>query len=105
MEKGILYVETRPSSEAEAAEYHKWYEQVHIPEMLGLDGFASVRRFQPLDGDGPFVAIYEIEAENIDAVRESQREGSASGHMSPPQAVQMDPPPVTRYFKEIYSGP
>jgi hypothetical protein len=101
MARGIMYVETRPASPEQAEAYHRWYNDVHIPELLGVDGFVSARRFEPLGHDGPFVAIYEIEADDIEAVRDRQSEATRSGGHTAPTDVQMDPPPVVRYYREI----
>lgn len=101
MAKGILYVESRPNSPAEAAEYHKWYEETHIPEVVAVDGFVSARRFQSLGDDDPFVAIYEIEADDIEAVQARLTEAGKTGKMSPPVGARFDPPPVFRFLREI----
>jgi hypothetical protein len=103
MAKAILYVETRPASPEEAAEYHKWYNEVHIPEILAIDGFVSARRFEPMAEGGPFVAIYEIEADDIEAARARLTEAGQSGRNSKPVGVCFDPPPTTQYYREMAS--
>lgn len=69
MAKGILLVESRPASPEQVAEYHKWYNETHIGEILGVDGFVAARRLESLDDGGTFIAIYEIEADDLDAAR------------------------------------
>jgi hypothetical protein len=101
MPKGILHVETRPASPEQAAEYHKWYNETHIKEILAIEGFISARRFEPVDPDGPFLAIYEIEADDLEGARARLTEATAAGRNSAPVGVSMDPPPVVRYFLEI----
>jgi hypothetical protein len=103
MPRAILYVETRPASPEEAADYHKWYNEVHIPEILAIDGFVSARRFEPMDPDGPFVAIYEIDADDVEAARARLTEATQSGRNSRPVGVSFDPPPTTQYYREIAS--
>jgi hypothetical protein len=103
MPRGILYVETRPASPQDAAAYHKWYNETHVQEMLAIDGFVSARRFEPLEGDGPFIAIYEIDADDFDAVRERLAEATSSGRNSTPVGVSFDPPPAVHYWREIGS--
>jgi hypothetical protein len=56
MAKGILYVETRPISPDQEAEYHRWYE-THLADVVAVDGIVAARRFAPIGDDGPFVAI------------------------------------------------
>ncbi|WP_280433894.1 hypothetical protein [Nocardia carnea] len=101
MPKGILYVESRPSSAEEIDEYHRWYAGTHIGEMLEIDGIVSARRLEPLSGDGSFIALYEIEAEDLEAVRAQMGARARSGQMSKPVAVQSDPPPTVRLLREI----
>lgn len=47
---------------ADLAAFHRWYEDVHIPELLALPGFRGARRFE-VEGEGiRFLAIYELES-------------------------------------------
>ena len=68
MAKGIIYLETRPVSPDREEEYHKWYNDTHLAEICSVDGIVSARRFAPTDGEGPFIAIYELECDDLDAV-------------------------------------
>lgn len=99
MPKGILYVESRPSSPERLDEYHRWYDETHLREVVGLDGFVSARRFTPVGGDGSFVAIYEIEADDLEAAFASLGEAAMRGDLQMSDAMQMDPPPVLRLLE------
>jgi hypothetical protein len=99
MSNGILLVQARPSSPEDVETFHKWYDEVHVPEILRVDGFVSARRFAPLDGD-TFVAVYEIEGD-LEAAQANLRAAHVSGRMSPPQGVLLDPPPVTSYLSQL----
>ncbi len=101
MAKGILHVESQPSSPEEAAAYHDWYSTTHIKEMLGIEGIVSARRFAPIANEGAFVAIYEIEADDIGAVQAKLGEATKAGSFSPPVGLQTDPPPSVRFYREI----
>jgi hypothetical protein len=50
--------------------YNEWYETVHVPDLLAIQGVTSARRFKVMQGDiaTPFVAAYEIETDDIAAV-------------------------------------
>src|SRR5215813_4742638 len=100
MPKGIMYVETRPKSPEDAAAYHDWYA-THLKELMGVEGFVSARRFEPFKHDGPFVAIYEIDAPDLAEVQAKLREALSAGAVSSSPTVETDPPPVVRYFTEI----
>jgi hypothetical protein len=102
MPKGILYVETRPLPGQEAT-YHAWYDGTHLKEIVSFKGFVSARRFAPVEDDGPFVAIYEIEADDLQKARDEMSAALRSGATSTPQGVQRDPPPKVRLLREITS--
>ncbi|OBF80775.1 hypothetical protein A5791_07445 [Mycobacterium sp. 852002-51163_SCH5372311] len=97
MAKGIIHVETRPSSPDRDQEYNTWYNEVHLPELVALDGFVSARRLRPVDGDGPYLALYEIEGDDLQAILDNMRANARRLHMS--DALQLDPPPVMRLLE------
>ena len=101
MPKGILYVESRPSSPERLADYHRWYDEQHLREVAGLDGFVAARRYTPLDGgaDGSFVAIYEIESDDLQATFASLADAATRGDVFMSDAIQMDPPPTFRLME------
>ena len=97
MARGIILVESRPSSPDRDQEYNSWYDGVHLRELLALDGFVSARRFRPVDGEGPYVAIYEIEGDDLQAVLDNMIANAGQLHMS--DALQLDPPPIPRLLE------
>jgi hypothetical protein len=101
MAKGILLVETRPVSPDQAADYHQWYNETHISEILAVEGFVSARRLESLDEEGTFIAIYEIEADDLEAAR-ANLQAASPGHTAP-VGLSLDPPPTVRYFGEFAS--
>lgn len=50
------------------ADYERWYDDRHMPDMLAVPGFVSAERFTVV-GEGPyrFLAIYEVESNDIRA--------------------------------------
>jgi hypothetical protein len=103
MAKGILYVETMPVSPDREALYHKWYNDTHMAELCSVDGIVSARRFAPADGKGPFIAIYELDSDDLDAVVQRLGELAASGKMSSLELLDMDTPPIPKVFRQISS--
>ncbi len=91
MPKGIIYVETMPVSPDREAEYHKWYNDTHLAQILSVEGIVSARRFAPTDGDGPFIAIYELDCDDLDAAVQRLGELGASGKMTGLENLAMDP--------------
>jgi len=103
MPKGIMYLETMPVSADREADYHKWYNDTHLAEVTSVDGVVSARRFAPIDGNGPFVAIYELDCDDLDAVMQRLRELGASGKMSSLELLNLDTPPIPKIYREIGS--
>lgn len=99
MSSGVLIVESSPSSDRDTPAYHDWYENTHIPEMLRIEGFVSARRLEAFEG-GAFVVIYEIEGDPEKA-RAALGEAQASGRLSRPEGVRLDPPPKIRFLRRI----
>jgi hypothetical protein len=99
MPRGIMYVESRPESPEGAAEFDAWYD-LHIGEILSLDGFVAARRYSVV-GDDAFVAVYDIEGDDLSAVRARIGEARGRGEMTPPRAMASDPPPVIRLLELI----
>ena len=61
-------------------EYNKWYDEVHLREVVAIDGFVAAQRFKlseaQFDASGAgiparYLAIYEIESENVATVLDS----------------------------------
>lgn len=40
--------------------FNHWYDNVHLPDLLGCPGWLSARRYIALDNGPKYVAIYEI---------------------------------------------
>lgn len=53
----IVSVDVDPEDE-EA--FNRWYDTVHIPDILACPGWFSATRYQSLEGGPKFVAVYEI---------------------------------------------
>jgi hypothetical protein len=98
MTKSLLFVESKPASAEVVEEYHRWHDQVHVPEMLTIDGFVSARRWRT-DGES-FITLYEIDTD-VDTARTNLRAAFAEGRMSKPVAVETEPPPVMRYLSLV----
>jgi hypothetical protein len=105
MPKGIMYVETMPVSPDREADYHTWYNDTHLAEIVSVEGIVSARRFAPVDGNGPFIAIYELDSDDLAGAQQRLAALGQSGQMSSLEHLQLDPAPVTRIYREIGSYP
>ena len=62
----ILIVGTTCTEPGKDAEFNRWYNDVHIPEVLKVPGMISATRYENMepDKDSPcFLAIWELEDE------------------------------------------
>jgi len=87
MPRGLLIVFSQPVSADREAEYNDWYDHVHLQEIVGVDGFVSAARYkaaaaqlggQPPEGP-PYVAVYEVEADDLASAMDALRSGMGSG--------------------------
>ena len=99
MAKGILLVESRPSSSERETEFNEWYESVHMPEVLALDGFVSARRFRPVSAGEPYVTVYEIDADDVTVAAKGVFAAAQSGAFRMSDSMQFDPPPAMRILE------
>ena len=88
-------------------EFNDWYDNHHLPQLLGLPGFRSAQRFRlarSLDPDPPppWLAIYEIDTDDIDAVLGSLRDAAGSGLLTISDSYIRDPDQrVAAVFEEV----
>lgn len=74
--------------EGKEDEFNKWYDEDHVPHALGLTGFKSGRRFRTgpdyMGRQAPagYAALYEIEADSIEAALDIATEGTTSSYIS-----------------------
>lgn len=103
MSKGVMYLETMPVSADREAEYRTWYSDTHLAEICSVDGIVSARLLEPIDGKGPFIAIYELDCDDLDSVVQRLREFGASGRMSSLELLNMETPPIPKIYRQIGS--
>ena len=56
-------------------EFHRWYNQQHIPERLEIPGYVSTRRFKLESGDDgmlKYLCIWEMDDFQRDGTRDVQ---------------------------------
>jgi hypothetical protein len=72
-----LIVMTSPQ-EGREAEYHDWYQNSHLQQVMALPGFRSGQRYRLSTAlteaeTFPFLAIYDVETDDIEAVLAEMR--------------------------------
>ena len=75
MARSVLLVFTN-ATPGDDAEFNRWYDEVHLKEVLETPGFVAAERFdlsdsQMADADRPhrYLSIYEIEGDAASALK------------------------------------
>ncbi|MFC1885560.1 hypothetical protein ACFLZM_00670 [Thermodesulfobacteriota bacterium] len=80
MDQYILVVETNCKDAAREDEYNEWYDKIHLPDVLETNGVMRAVRYEntdPTDGNGKFLAVYDIETDDIDETMKALGENVA----------------------------
>jgi hypothetical protein len=104
--KGILVVQSGPADPSREDEYNDWYTNTHIPDMLAGPGFVAARRFRRVDQAATpdhlpaYLAIYELEADDLAEPLAARQERRAQGLTAPTSsALATDPPAVMTIYE------
>ena len=46
-------------------DFHKWYNEEHIPELLAIPGFLSAARYEAVQGGPRYLAAYELASPEV----------------------------------------
>jgi hypothetical protein len=109
MPKGIMVVQSSPCDPAREDEYNDWYSNTHLPEVCAVPGFVAGRRYKVHGGGAgqadpavpSYVAIYEIDADDLTDPVKEVRARSATGQVHMSDVLQLDPPPVITVYELI----
>ena len=78
----VFVVGTNCTDPAQEAEFNKWYDQTHIPEVCKQPGFIRAERYEiinPQPGGPKYLALYMLEDEaawkNFQEYRKKVRSG------------------------------
>ena len=67
---GVLMVLVNNTEPSKDAEFNKWYNDVHIPEVCATGSYYAATRYECTDtkpGEAKYLAIYETDWEDPDA--------------------------------------
>ena len=100
----VLMAWSSPVDEASTEEFHRWYEETHVPEVReAVPGIVDVRRYALADltADGApatrFLAVYEIATDDLAAAAAAL--GAAAGRLTPTPAMDVTGrPPVLEWY-------
>lgn len=98
MARQLLVVWTNPTSKEEEEKYNHWYNETHLPDVLKVPGYVAATRYvytgvAALEGmDDPphrYLALYEVEAEDLAAAAKALEAGVTSGDISLTETLDM----------------
>jgi hypothetical protein len=101
MSHEYMLIATSSPADGKEAEYHAWYDDVHLPEFCALPGVESGRRFQvtgPAAGKPAFTAVYELSKDPAEVLA-AMGEGVKAGTVHLSDAV--DPKSVTMSYLKV----
>lgn len=108
MARAMMLVASNATDPDRIDAFHEWYG-LHVRELLSLEGIVSATRWQlsphqllpgasGIDGRR-FLALYEIECDDIEAMRDRiQRTSSQRTHS---ELLELDPLPVTLLLESL----
>jgi hypothetical protein len=88
--RAVLIVFTQPASPEQEDEYNEWYDNVHLADVTTLiPGIVAARRYRSSDlmrlpgdyGDFDYMAIYEIDTEDLEETVAALKNARPSGLM------------------------
>lgn len=86
MAKYVLVAMNGPVPGGDADELENWYRDIHIPDLLSVEGIKSARRFKTVRGQvktgelWPDVTIFEIETDDLAKVSQGMQTNSRPFH-------------------------
>jgi hypothetical protein len=80
------------AAEGRDDEFNRWYDEVHAPDLLSIEGVESCQRFEVADPEGVphrYLAIYELSRDGASVMGELA-EGMGSGRFQGSDTVDPD---------------
>ncbi|MBW8754945.1 MAG: hypothetical protein JF595_12490 [Sphingomonadales bacterium] len=97
-----LMVVTSGAKDGRDDEYNAWYDGTHLADICSLPGVTSGRRYDaavpsPNPQPAPYLAIYEIEADDPGTVLAEMMRRAEAGEMSLSDALNIDQAQIWMY--------
>ncbi len=89
MAKWVYVVGTNCKVAGKETDFNRWYDTVHLPDVLLTPGFLGAERYEvkdPAPGKARFIAVYTIETDDIDKtladIGETMKRVRATGRLT-----------------------
>jgi hypothetical protein len=109
--RSLLLTFSDATSEEQVQAFNEWYDRTHVPEILAeVPGIVGATRYEVAGPDGGpggrrFLAIYEIEADDPQAVLATLGARAAEGAIAMSPTLRLDPPPLSLLCLPVGDGP
>ena len=91
-----VFVEVRAANKEE---FNRWYNQVHVPEVMECPGFLSARRYEAVDLEASYMAAYQLSGE--DAMESPEFAVARGWKEMKPEVIQYS----LALYEHIYTAP
>ena len=100
--QSLMLTFSNPAAPEMEDEYHRWYSQVHIPQLLAhVPGLTAATRYRCGDGSPHrYLTVYQVEGSDR-AVLQDLADRMADGTLDRSPALQRDPPPIMIFVDPI----
>jgi hypothetical protein len=101
MGRAIYVAFANPVHASAEEEFNRWFDEVHIPDVLTVTGIASATRYrqsrwqrEPFHARHPYryMTIYDIDADDLNATLQEFERLSKSGQMVRTDSIQQEDP-------------
>jgi hypothetical protein len=108
MPKAVLLVQSQAVTPDREDEYHKWYDQTHLPQVCEIPGITGARRYTLSSGSiatadpslPAHLAIYELDTDDIEGVLDELAARAGDGRIDMSDVLQLDPLPNILLYVE-----
>jgi len=108
MPKALLLVQSQASDPDREDEYHKWYDETHLPQVCEIPGITGARRYSLASGSitsddsslPAHLAIYEIDTDDVESVLGELVARAGDGRIEMSDVLQLDPTPNILLYME-----
>ena len=101
MARYVFAVLTNPV-EGRDAEFNKWYDEIHLPDVCAFPGFVGAKRYRLADGESShrYLALYEMESNDPKRDIEGLTAAAGTDRMRMSDALDL-PSATTLLWEEI----
>jgi hypothetical protein len=98
----FLMVVTSAAKDGRDDEYNAWYDSTHLADICSIPGVIGGKRYDaipttPNPQPAPYLAIYEIEADDVSSVLGEMMRRSQAGEMSMSDALDVEQAKIWMY--------